>query len=72
MTSTITSLGIPAQSVIAGTIVGMLVLLVSALLTDYQGSPLKMVSRYVMVFSAPLLVWFAFNMIVKVTRIIIS
>ena len=72
MTCTVTSLIIPSQAVVGGAIVGLLVLLIAAQLTDYEGSPLMLVSRYVTVFSAPLLVWFAFNMSIKVARIVIS
>jgi hypothetical protein len=49
-----------------------LVLLVAGQLTDYEGSSLKLASRYFMAFSIPFFVWFIFNMIIQIARIVIS
>jgi hypothetical protein len=70
MTCTVISLIVPSQAVIKGAIGGLVALLVVAQLVDYEGSAFRFVSRSVSLFSIPLLVWFAFNMIIQVARII--
>jgi hypothetical protein len=45
---------------------GLVALLVSAQVVDYEGSAFRFVSRYVSLFSMHLLFWFAFNMIIQV------
>jgi hypothetical protein len=61
---------LPSQAVITGTIFGLVILLVVAQLVDYEGSRLKNLSRVVTIFSTPLLVWFAFNILIQIARII--
>jgi hypothetical protein len=72
MTCIVTSLNIPSQAVVVSAVVGLLVLLVAGQLTDYEGSSLKLASRYFMAFSIPFFVWFIFNMIIQIARIVIS
>jgi hypothetical protein len=68
MTSFVVSLIIPSQALIQGATVGLLALLVVAQLVDYEESALKLVGRYVKIFSIPLLIWFAFSMIIQIAR----
>jgi hypothetical protein len=70
MTCTVTSLSIPSEAVITGALVGLMALLMISQLLDYEGSKFKFISRQVNLFSIPLMVWFAFNMIIQVARFI--
>jgi|WetSurMetagenome_2_1015567.scaffolds.fasta_scaffold219373_2 hypothetical protein len=70
MTSFVVSMIIPSEAVIQGATGGLIVLLIAAQIVDYEGSALKAISRYVNVFCIPLLIWFAFNMIIQIARII--
>jgi hypothetical protein len=70
MTSFVVSLVVPSQIVIQGAMGGLVALLIAAQLVDYEGSPLRSISRYVNVFAVPLLIWFGFNMIIQIARIV--
>jgi len=72
MTSFVFSLVFPSQAVIHSAMGGLLALLVAAQIVDYEGSGLRSISRYVNIFSIPLIIWFAFSMIVQIGRIINS
>lgn len=72
MTSTVTSIIIPSQIFINGAIGGLALLLIISQLVDYEGSALKSLTRYAILFSTPLIIWFAFNIIIRVSRIIAS
>jgi hypothetical protein len=69
MTSFVVSLAVPSEAVIQGATGGLVVLLIAAQIVDFEGSAFKSISRYVNVFCIPLLIWFAFNMIIQVARI---
>lgn len=70
MTSTLISFIIPSQAVVTGAMGGLVALLIAAQLVDYEGSPFKRISHIVTIFSTPLLVWFSFDIIIQIARII--
>jgi hypothetical protein len=60
------SLTVPTQAVIGIAIAGLLILLITAQLVDFEGSNLKPMITYLRIFSIPLLALFIFVMILRI------
>jgi hypothetical protein len=65
MISTFFSLSTPSSTVVGIAISGLVTLLVAAQLVDFQGSRISSMSKYFNVFSAPLMVFFVFVIILR-------
>jgi hypothetical protein len=71
MTSIVVSVTTAATSVTIAAVIGLIVFLVVRELADASGKPsLQLLSRYLTLYAVPLLVSFAFIVIIEIVRVI--
>jgi hypothetical protein len=68
--STFINLQVPSQSEINFAIGGLIILLVLSQLLDFDGSKLKFITRYILVFTVPMLALFVIITLIRIIRVL--